>query len=100
MMDNSSSPSNSWPLDQFVQDPGYLAYQEELRCLIFNTAQTAAPSRETSPAPEKYDPPDEEFEIQAQTKTALSSGRRLEYLKNYITEVAPWVWFSSHWIKN
>ncbi|KAM5351782.1 hypothetical protein ACJ41O_004505 [Fusarium nematophilum] len=91
MTDNSSSPSNSWPLDQFVQDPGYLAYQEELRCLIFNTAQTAAPSRETSPAPGEYGPPDEEFVVQAQTKAALSSGRRLEYLKNYVAEVAPWL---------
>lgn len=89
--DSSSSPSNSWPLDQFVQDPGYLAYQEELRCLIFNTAQTAAPSRESSPAPGEYGPSDEEFVAQAQTKAALSSGRRLEYLKNYVAEVAPWV---------
>ncbi|KAK7422713.1 hypothetical protein QQX98_001501 [Neonectria punicea] len=91
MTDNSSSPSNSWPLDQFVQDPGYLAYQEELRCLIFNTAQTAAPSRETSPAPGEDGPPGEDFEALAQTKAALSTGRRLAYLKNYVAEVAPWL---------
>ncbi|KAJ4283178.1 hypothetical protein NW764_002581 [Fusarium oxysporum] len=91
MADNSSSPSNSWPLDQFVQDPGYLAYQEELRCLIFNTAQTAAPSREASPTLGSYGPTDEELAAQAQTKTALASGRRLEYLKNYVAQVAPWL---------
>lgn len=89
--DNSSSPSNSWPLDEFVQDPGYLAYQEELRCLIFNTAQTAAPSREASPTAGVDGSPKEQFEVQAQTKSALSSGRRLGYLKNYVAEVAPWV---------
>lgn len=91
MTDNSSSPSNSWPLDQFVQDPGYLAYQEELRCLIFNTAQTAAPSREGSPVPGEYIPPGEDYEAQRQTKAALSSGHRLAYLKNFVAEVAPWV---------
>ncbi|KAF4494456.1 C6 zinc finger domain containing protein [Fusarium agapanthi] len=87
MADNSSSPSNSWPLDQFVQDPGYLAYQEELRFLIFNTAQTAAPSREASPTLGNYGPTDEELAAQAQTKTALASGRRLEYLKNYVVQL-------------
>ena len=95
--DANSSPANSWPLDQFVQDPGYLAYQEELRCLIFNTAQTAAPTREGSPVPAgDADVPngvanDDDYEAQAQTRSALAVGRRLEYLKNYVAEVAPWV---------
>ncbi|KAI5462353.1 fungal-specific transcription factor domain-containing protein [Mariannaea sp. PMI_226] len=91
MTDSCSSPADSWPLDQFVQDPGYLAYQEELRCLIFNTAQTAVPSRETSPVTGDANHPGEEYEAQVQTKAALSSGRRLSYLKNYVAEVAPWV---------
>ncbi|KAF4126085.1 C6 transcription factor [Geosmithia morbida] len=48
--DSMSSPDSAyWPLDQFVLDPGYLAYREELRHLIFNTAQTAAPTRQGSP---------------------------------------------------
>jgi hypothetical protein len=92
--DNSSSPAGSWPLDEFVQDPGYLAYQEELRSLIFNTAQTAAPTRETSPvsvAAGQSPKEQEEQEAQAQTKAALATGRRLEYLKNYVAAVAPWV---------
>lgn len=93
MEDNLSSPSNSWPLDQFVQDTGYLAYQEELRCLIFNTAhtQTAAPTRENSPVPKHDEPLGQDTEAHAQTKLALSSGRRLNFLKNYVAEVAPWV---------
>lgn len=88
-----SSPASSWPLDEFVQDPSYLAYQEELRCLIFNTAQTAAPSREGSPAlaAEAGGSSEESTQVQAQTKAALSVGRRLDYLKNYVAEVAPWV---------
>lgn len=44
-----ASPTSPWALDEFVTDPGYLAYQEELRCLIFNSAQTAAPTREATP---------------------------------------------------
>lgn len=81
--------------DEFVLDPAYLAYQEELRCLIFHTAQTAAPSREGSPGLEP--PPDLTFspeksqETQDQVKTILSTGRHIEYLRNYVAEVAPWV---------
>lgn len=93
--DTSLSPSNSWPLDEFVQDPSYLAYQEELRCLIFNTAQTAAPSREGSPTPEFNGATEGDHEVQAVTKSALATGRRLAYLKNYVAEVAPWVSFTS-----
>lgn len=96
--DANSSPANSWPLDLFGQDPGYLAYQEELRCLIFNTAQTAAPTREASPVstadievPKDDAAADDDSEAQAQTRAALAVGRRLEYLKNYVAEVAPWV---------
>ena len=100
--DANSSPANSWPLDQFVQDPGYLAYQEELRCLIFNTAQTAAPTREASPVSTTTGvqgskdgvtstDAEDDHAAQAQTREALAVGRRLEYLKNYVAEVAPWV---------
>ncbi|KAK2053180.1 hypothetical protein LY76DRAFT_620092 [Colletotrichum caudatum] len=46
---SEASPPESWRLDEFVADPGYLAYREELRCLIFNKAQTAAPTREGTP---------------------------------------------------
>lgn len=87
----SVSPSGSWPLDAFVQEPGYLAYQEELQCLIFRTAQTAAPTRQSSPVPEIDISPKENLATQAQTKAALAAPRRLVYLKNYVAEVAPWV---------
>ncbi|CAG9949890.1 unnamed protein product [Clonostachys rosea f. rosea IK726] len=82
--------------DEFVLDPGYLAFQEELRCLIFHTAQTAAPSREGSPGlgipPDGTSfSPEQQQETQAQVKAILSTGRHVEYLKNYVAEVAPWL---------
>lgn len=108
---------DSYSPDKFVLDPGYRAYQEELRHLIFNTAHTAAPTRQASPsgeAPEHqvrdrdgtfgdaaaaaatllssgYTDVDADADIYAQTGRILSTGRRLEYLKNYVAEVAPWV---------
>ena len=103
---DSSSPSTIWRLDEFVQDPGYLAYQEELRCLIFNTAQTANPSREATPTAndeaasasvQVRDTAAEQAEIQAahslhrQTAAVLSQGRRMEYLQNYVGSIAPWL---------
>lgn len=108
LLDHNSSPTGSWPRDEFVLDPDYLAYQEELRCLIFNTTQTAAPSREGSPPsgslPTDTTAPfflldtintasssDEQRDAREQVRQALSTGRRLEYLKNYVAEVAPWL---------
>lgn len=101
-----SSPSAILRLDEFVQDPGYLAYQEELRCLIFSTAeaQTAAPSRAATPAPAEAaaassDPSSDvaahpscsQQDVHRQTAAILSQGRRLAYLKNYVGQVAPWL---------
>ncbi|GKT84312.1 C6 transcription factor [Colletotrichum tofieldiae] len=98
----STSPAESWRLDEFVTDPGYLAYQEELRCLIFNTAQTAAPTREGTPeaadggfAAGGFSAPGtilgDEGAARRQAGQILGTGRRLEYLKNYVGEVAPWL---------
>lgn len=98
----STSPAESWRLDEFVTDPGYLAYQEELRCLIFNTAQTAAPTREGTPEAADggfsaggFAAPGtilgDEGAARRQAGQILGTGRRLEYLKNYVGEVATWV---------
>lgn len=35
----------SWGHDGFSHDPGFLASQEELRCMLFTIAQSAAPTR-------------------------------------------------------
>ncbi|KAK1853153.1 C6 transcription factor [Colletotrichum chrysophilum] len=98
----STSPAESWRLDEFVTDPGYLAYQEELRCLIFNTAQTAAPTREGTPeaadggfAAGGFAAPGtmlgDDSAARRHAGQILGTGRRLEYLKNYVGEVAPWL---------
>lgn len=75
----------SWGHDGFSHDPGFLASQEELRCMLFNIAQSAAPTR--APSPESHIL--REFEIPA--RPVLSNPRRVEYLKNYVGQVAPWV---------
>ena len=75
----------SWGHDGFSHDPGFLASQEELRCMLFNIAQSAAPTR--APSPELHALRDSELP----TRPVLSSPRRIEYLKNYVGQVAPWV---------
>ncbi|EON61328.1 hypothetical protein W97_00541 [Coniosporium apollinis CBS 100218] len=76
-----------WSLDEFSHDPVYLASQEELRCLLFSTAQSAAPTRAGSPAGGTED----EDNMPHQMREILSSSKRVEYLKNYIGQVAPWL---------
>jgi hypothetical protein len=95
------SPSNGWYHDGFAQDPGFLASQEELRGILFSLAYSAAPTRAATPAGGRLDdkPTDQVepsvFSLPAQQweslRPPLSSTRRVEYLKNYITQVAPWV---------
>jgi hypothetical protein len=89
-----STPSTSWQLDDFVLDPGYVASREELRCLMLSTAQTAPPS------PAHGDSfisgldslgAEDRSSAQHEISHLLSQGQRIEYLKNYISEVAPWV---------
>ncbi|KAL4737835.1 fungal-specific transcription factor domain-containing protein [Aspergillus similis] len=108
-----SSPG-SWYQDGFSQDPGFLASQEELRAILFTLANSAAPTRASSPDGGRRVP---ELDLRAsaspsttvsrpyhhhqhhheQRRTAttsrspLSSRRRIEYLKNYVAEIAPWL---------
>lgn len=73
--------------DKFVHDPSYLASQQELRTLLFTTARSAAPTRVGSPADDEDANPDSSFSI----KHILAQGRRIQYLQNYISHVAPWL---------
>lgn len=43
------SPSTSWAIDEFAHNADYLASQEQLRALLFTTAQSAAPTRAGTP---------------------------------------------------
>lgn len=86
-----SSPlgSGSWYQDGFTHNPGYLASQEELRCMLFNIAQSAAPGASGSDA-DLYGG-GTRLSSSGVMKEALSNRRRIGYLKNYVGEVAPWV---------
>ncbi|KAF2013996.1 hypothetical protein BU24DRAFT_434851 [Aaosphaeria arxii CBS 175.79] len=90
------SPATSWGFDELAHDPNYLASQEELRSLLFNTARSAAPTRAGTPLEDddenenstnENDTHDPNFN----TKQVLAKGRRVQYLKNYISQVAPWL---------
>lgn len=84
----------SWGHDGFSHDPGFLASQEELRCMLFTIAQSAAPTRAASPDVNGQDDGEREDRPGRDPmpmRSALSSRRRVEYLKNYVGQVAPWV---------
>lgn len=82
----------SWGHDGFTHDPGFLASQEELRCMLFNTAHSAAPTRAPSPDTHAQDAAQIRDSDRA-ARPVLSNPRRIEYLKNYVGQVAPWVRF-------
>jgi hypothetical protein len=81
----SPATASSWPFDEFAHDPDYLASQEALRSLLFTTARSAAPTRAATP--EDVEEARGEFNI----KQVLCKGRRVQYLKNYMSQVAPWL---------
>lgn len=89
-----SSPlgSGSWYQDGFTHDPGYLASQEELRCMLFSIAQSAVPGSSGSDV--NFCGGGTRLSSSGVMKEALSNRRRIGYLKNYVGEVAPWVGFS------
>lgn len=81
----SPATASSWPQDEFAFNTDYLASQEALRSLLFNTARSGAPTRDGTP--DDSEGLSGAFNI----KQVLSEGRRVQYLKNYISLVAPWL---------
>lgn len=87
--------------DDYATNPTFLASQEELRSLLFNTAQSTHPTRAPSPdsggagyVPEVVDgvgAAAASTSGQNQMKQILGTRKRVEYLKNYIAKVATWV---------
>jgi hypothetical protein len=107
---STASLNGSWYQDGFSQDPGFLASQEELRAILFTLANSAAPTRAsspelgktpttTSPVVYQYQQPQYSRDQRRRSgrdvipQSPLSSRRRIEYLKNYVAEIAPWVRF-------
>lgn len=68
--------------------------------MLFTIAQSAAPTRVASPDGDRQDD-GESVERPARDpmpmRSAVSSRRRVEYLKNYVGQVAPWVSGSIRW---
>lgn len=78
--------------DDYATNPTFLASQEELRSLLFNTAQSAHPTRAPSPVGSSIiDGAGGSSGRQSQMRQILASRKRIDYLKNYIAKVAPWV---------
>lgn len=62
--------------------------------MLFTIAQSAAPTRVASPDANGQDDGGKEERPERNSvpmRSALSSRRRVEYLKNYVGQVAPWV---------
>ena len=81
----SPATASSWPFDEFAHDPDYLASQEALRSLMFTTARSTAPTRAGTPVD------GDDVNGTLNLKHVLANGRRIQYLKNYMSQVAPWV---------
>ena len=81
----SPATASTWPFDEFAHDPDYLASQETLRSLLFTTARSTAPTRTVTP-----DDTEDSARV-VNIKQVLVHGRRVQYLKNYMSAVAPWV---------
>ncbi|KAF1967933.1 hypothetical protein BU23DRAFT_583548 [Bimuria novae-zelandiae CBS 107.79] len=83
------SPATSWGIDEFAHNADYLASQEELRSLLFTTARSAAPTRAGTPI-DGENTNDGESSASS-INQILSKGRRVQFLKNYVSHVAPWL---------
>ncbi|KAE8151995.1 fungal-specific transcription factor domain-containing protein [Aspergillus avenaceus] len=98
----------SWYQDGFAQDPGFLASQEELRCILFSLAYSAASTRAPTPDAAILDRFSDRrmdrlgLDIASQGnreghqqashhRPPLCNKKRIEYLKDYVTQVAPWL---------
>lgn len=82
--------SGSWYQDGFSLDPAYLASQEELRCMLFSIAESDVPVHTGTPN-ERAGLYGWGQSSSGAMKEVLSNRRRIKYLKNYVGEVAPWV---------
>ena len=60
--------------------------------MLFNIAHSAAPTRAPSPDTHAQDAAQSLVSDRA-VRPVLSNPRRIEYLKNYVGQVAPWVGF-------
>jgi hypothetical protein len=88
------SPETLSSLDEYAANPRFLELQEELRSVLFTGITSLAPSRYTSPEPS--DPThsvpvalrNQSFDL---SRVSIPRKKLIEYLKNWITECAPYL---------
>jgi hypothetical protein len=87
------SPGTFSSADEYAANPRFLELQEELRCVLFSAVASLEPSTYTSPAP--TDPLDGGPRASRQsldfTRVSIPKIRLIYYLKNWITECAPYL---------
>lgn len=99
--EHTSPSSADWPQQRFSHDPVFVASQRELRTLLISTAQSEVPTRRATPVAtndegvwqnERRGSQNVNSNVaKAGTEVINGKGRQLEYLKNYVARVAPWV---------
>jgi hypothetical protein len=91
---NFLSPETSSIFDDYAINPRFLELQEELRAILFYGVASLAPSRVASPEPNSntHDlatiPQQQTYDL---ARTSVPPKKMIEYLKNWITECAPWL---------
>lgn len=85
------SPGTFSSADEYAANPRFLELQEELRCVLFTAVASLEPSTYTSPAPsEPLDGPASRPSLDF-TRVSIPKIRLIYYLKNWITECAPYL---------
>jgi hypothetical protein len=88
------SPETLSSLDEYAVNPRFLELQEELRSVLFTGITSLAPSRYTSPAPSEPTngvstaPPNQSLDL---SRVSIPRKKLIGYLKNWITECAPYL---------
>lgn len=78
--------------DEYTDDPRFLESQKEFRDLLLTTAQSLAPTRAASPVDAistVFGSP--RISNVSVIRQAVSTRERVEWLRKYLDEVAPWV---------
>jgi hypothetical protein len=78
--------------DEYAANPKFLELQEELRAMLFDSVVSQTPTRAATPEladseRQRADPKS----VPRLMRSVISTAKRAEYLKNWITEVAPWL---------
>ncbi|KAJ5641402.1 hypothetical protein N7490_005402 [Penicillium lividum] len=89
------SPGTFSSADEYAANPRFLELQEELRCVLFNAAANLDPNSYTSPPSEPLEGATEATRTARQnldfTRVSIPKIRLIHYLKNWITECAPYL---------